>query len=412
MSSIFVTSPWFRFAFPLILLAAMWYEMSNVTLIVQANRGLASSLPYALFITTIAVASIFKQSRMAMVACAMATSYWIIQTRLQTPLNAGSTLLELSLLCLLLPVACLLSYAFNNSGLFSLSFFLYLAMLFLFSAFGYMVVDIYQTNPGKYNFINELLFSVPQLSKLPFIIVLYLLAIVGLTGILVLIRNRTMDVFIYSSVLMSSVTFIFFQLNFISSIMFSMSGAFMLLYLISASHEMAFNDRLTKLPGRHAMDIDMRSLGRKFTIAMLDIDHFKQFNDTYGHDTGDDVLKLVASRIRKIRGRAKVYRYGGEEFTILFKGKTALEAREYLEQLRVDIEQYDLVLRDRDSRPKNDRSGAKNRTGKRDNSVNITVSIGVCDSSVERNVKEAIKRADEALYQAKESGRNCVKLAG
>jgi len=193
--------------------------------------------------------------------------------------------------------------------------------------------------------------------------------------------------------------------------MFSLSGALMMLYLISASHEMAFNDQLTQLPGRHALDIDLRSPGRKFAIAMVDIDHFKSFNDSYGHDTGDDVLKLVASRIRLVKGKAKIYRYGGEEFTILFKGKTAEQAKVYLEHIRQDIEQYDLVIRDSDSRPKDDKYGATKRSDNRSQSVNITISVGVCDSSLERRAKEAIKRADEALYQAKKAGRNRIKIA-
>jgi diguanylate cyclase (GGDEF)-like protein len=190
-----------------------------------------------------------------------------------------------------------------------------------------------------------------------------------------------------------------------------LSGALMMLYLISASHEMAFNDQLTQLPGRHALEIDLRSPGRKFAIAMVDIDHFKSFNDSYGHDTGDDVLKLVASRIRLVKGKAKIYRYGGEEFTILFKGKTAEQAKEYLEQIRQDIEQYDLVIRDSDSRPKDDKYGATKRSDNRSQSVNITISVGVCDSSLEKRAKEAIKRADEALYQAKKAGRNRIKIA-
>ncbi len=410
MSSSLVTSPWFRFAFPLMLLSAIWLGMNNVILVTRANLGLAGNLPYALFLFSIAIAYIFKQSRMAMVACAMLVSYWIIQTRLQSPLYTGSTLLELSLLSFLLPVACLLSYAFKNGDLISRSFFYYLVILGLFGLWSYLTVDYYSSG-GFDDLKDGILFATPQLSKLPLILVLYLIAMVGITGIFVLTKNRLMDVFIYTSILTSATTFIFFQLPFVSSTMYSLSGVLMMLYLISASHEMAFNDQLTQLPGRHALDIDMRSLGRNFTIAMIDIDHFKSFNDSYGHDTGDDVLKLVASRIRMVRGRAKVYRYGGEEFTILFKGKTSQEVIEYLEQVRSDIEQYEMVLRDIDSRPKDDKSGAKNRSGQRNNAINITVSIGVCDSQIERNEKEAIKRADEALYAAKKAGRNCIKLA-
>lgn len=392
------------------LLGAIWFGMNNVIFITRSNIGLAGGLPYALFLCSIAVAYIFKQSRMAMVACAMLISYWVIQNRLQSPLYSGTTLLELSLLSFLLPVACLLSYAFENGDLRSRSFLLYIVILGLFGLWSYLTVDYYQSS-GFNDLKQGILFSMPYLSKLPFILVLYLLAMIGITGIFVLTKNRIMDVFIYTAILMSSNTFIFFQYQFVSSTMFSLSGVLMMLYLISASHEMAFNDRLTQLPGRHALDIDMRSLGRNFTIAMIDIDHFKTFNDTYGHDTGDDVLKLVASRIRMMRGKARVYRYGGEEFTVLFKGKLAQEATEYLELVRADIEHYELVLRDTDTRPKDDKNGVKKRSGQRKKSVNITVSIGVCDSRTERNEQEAIKRADEALYAAKKAGRNCVKLA-
>ncbi len=410
MSSSLVTSPWFRFAFPLMLLAAMWYGMNNVIVLTRANIGLAGGLPYALFLSSIAIAYIFKQSRMAMVACAMLISYWVIQYRLQSPLYTGSTLLELSILSFLLPVACLLSYAFKNGALISRAFFIYLILLALFGLWAYITVDYYVSS-GIGNLKDTFLFSVPEISKLPFILVLYLLAMIGITGIFVLTKNRIMDVFIYTAVLTSATTFIFFQLQFVSSTMFSLSGALMMLYLISASHEMAFNDQLTQLPGRHALDIDMRNPGRKFAIAMVDIDHFKSFNDSYGHDTGDDVLKLVASRIRLVKGKAKIYRYGGEEFTILFKGKTAEQAQEYLEVVRQDIEQYDLVIRDTDSRPKSDRYGATKRSDQRSHAVNITISVGVCDSSLERNAKEAIKRADDALYKAKKAGRNQIKIA-
>lgn len=107
------------------------------------------------------------------------------------------------------------------------------------------------------------------------------------------------------------------------------------------------------------MESDLRHLGRRYTIAMIDIDHFKSFNDTYGHDTGDDVLRLVASQMERVGGGARIYRYGGEEFTVLFKGKTAEQAKVHLENLRASVEAYDLVLRDVDNRPKDEKQGRK-----------------------------------------------------
>ncbi len=106
MSSSFVTSPWFRFGFPLLLLVAIWLGLSNVVLVIKSNLGMAVNLPYILFLIALTVAHIFKQSRIAMVAMTMLLAYWLIQIRLQTPLTVNSTMLELIMLSLLLPVAC------------------------------------------------------------------------------------------------------------------------------------------------------------------------------------------------------------------------------------------------------------------------------------------------------------------
>ncbi|MCG3728352.1 GGDEF domain-containing protein [Vibrio cincinnatiensis] len=406
----FTSSSWFRFAFPLLLLITVWIGMNNVILVSRTNSGFAGTLPYVLFSAAIAVAHLFKQSRIAMIASTMLISYWVIQCRLQTPLTMGSTLLELSLLAVLLPVACLISYAFNNEGLISKGFALYLSILAFFTLWSGLIVVHFDSE--GFSGLNEgLLYSEPRLSRLPVIVILYLASIVGVCAILLLTRNRLMDAVTYTSVLLITNTFIFFHVPYISSTMFSLAGILLLLYLLSVGHELAFKDRLTQLPGRYALDLDLQRLGRKFTVAMLDIDHFKTFNDNFGHDTGDDVLKLVASRLRHIPGRGHVYRYGGEEFTILFKGKNVAQAQESLEWLRNDIEQYDLIVRNIEERPKSQRAGMKKRSNEKKTSVNITVSIGICDSSIEKDPRRALKLADEALYKAKNSGRNCIKQA-
>ncbi|NAW70361.1 diguanylate cyclase [Vibrio sp. V27_P1S3P104] len=405
----FTSSSWFRFAFPLLLLLAVWAGMNNVIFVSQTNSGFADTLPYVLFFAAIAVAHLFKQSRIAMIACTLMISYWVIHYRLQTPLTTGSTLLELSLLAVLLPVASLISYTLRNEGLFSKGFVLYLVLLIFFALWSTLIVVHFDSEP--LNGLNGLLYVEPRLSRLPVIVVLYLALMLGICAIVLLTRNRLMDAVMYTSILFMTVTFVFFHVPYISSTMFSLAGIFLLLYLLSIGHELAFKDRLTQLPGRYALDLDLPRLGKKFTIAMLDIDHFKTFNDQFGHDTGDDVLRLVASRLRQIPGKAHVYRYGGEEFTLLFKGKYASQAEESLEWLRNDIEQYDLVIRNIEERPKSQRAGVKKRHEGGKNSVNITVSMGICDSRIESDPKRALKLADEALYKAKKSGRNCIKQA-
>ncbi|ENM5789551.1 GGDEF domain-containing protein [Vibrio mimicus] len=411
MSSSFVTSPWFRFGFPLLLLVAIWLGMSNVVLVIKSNLGMAVNLPYILFLVSLIVAHIFKQSRIAMVAVTMLFSYWLIQVRLQTPLTESSTMLELIMLSLLLPVACFLPYAYKNAGLFSKSFLSYLAFLLLCTFWAWLTRQhIGETDHSTLT--ENLFFVVPQISRLPLIIVAYLVALVGIAGISVLTRNQILDVVVYSAILLGMNAFVLFHIPYVSTTMFSLSGLLILVYLISAGHEMAFNDPLTQIPGRQALDQDLKHIGKKFTLAMLDVDHFKKFNDTYGHDTGDDVLKLVASRLRLIEGKARVYRYGGEEFSIIYRNKLADEVLPFIEALRQDIESYELVIRNSSKRPKSDAEGVKKRTRKSNSDiVTITISIGVCDSQLHRNPNEALKAADSALYKAKQAGRNCVKLA-
>jgi len=102
------------------------------------------------------------------------------------------------------------------------------------------------------------------------------------------------------------------------------SGAALLimqLAVIQESHNMAFRDDLTGLPSRRALNEQLPGLGSRYAIAMVDVDHFKRFNDTYGHDVGDQVLKVVAARLMGVTGGGRPFRYGGEEFTVLFPGQ-------------------------------------------------------------------------------------------
>lgn len=199
--------------------------------------------------------------------------------------------------------------------------------------------------------------------------------------------------------------------NSVSGLMicFSTAGIIMLITTIEASFSMAYLDELTGLPGRRSLNELMVNLGKTYAIAMLDIDHFKKFNDTYGHKTGDDVLKMVASVFSKIRGNAKTFRYGGEEFTAVFPGKTAEEAQPYLEKIRRDIEESGFVVRSKTRKKKSAENRGRDAETKK--TVSVTISIGVATSSKEHDTPEkVIKAADAILYKAKKAGRNRVKV--
>jgi GGDEF domain-containing protein len=410
MLATFTHSNWFRIFFPLLLVIIAWIGIDNKLIVTSSNYNVIINLPYFLFAIALAIAHIFKQSRIAMVTVSLFVGYIIIQTQLQSPLSTGTTLLELSLLSLLAPIAFFLAYGFKDQGVISRGVGWHFGSIILLCVWSLLILQHYDTG-GFAHLHTSLLIVVASVSLLPFILVLYLIALAGISAILVLSKNRRIDSVIYSAILVTTNTVVMFHIPYVSSIMFSLEGGLIIIYLLSSGQEMAFNDRLTNLPSRRALELDLKHLGKRFTIAMLDIDHFKNFNDTYGHDTGDDVLKLVASRVAAVKGRAKAYRYGGEEFTIIFKGKDIESSSQFLEELRADIAHYDMVLRDANHRPKDNKLGEKNRRKQSSPQiVNVTVSIGACDSSSSKNPNEVLKFADNALYKAKKGGRNRVAV--
>jgi len=184
------------------------------------------------------------------------------------------------------------------------------------------------------------------------------------------------------------------------------AGLVLVVAVVEASYLMAYRDGLTNLPGRRALNEALPRLSGQFTVAMVDVDHFKRFNDTYGHDAGDHVLRLVAARLARAPGGATAYRYGGEEFALIFPGKGAEESMPYLEELRETIETSRFTMRRR-FRPRNKPSAPKGR--KTREAIVITVSIGVAEKSQRYSTPDqVVQAADKALYRAKEAGRNRV----
>jgi diguanylate cyclase (GGDEF)-like protein len=184
------------------------------------------------------------------------------------------------------------------------------------------------------------------------------------------------------------------------------AGVVLVFAVLEHGYDMAYRDELTGLPGRRAFNSLMETLGGTYSIAMCDVDHFKKFNDTYGHDVGDQVLRKVAAKLSSVGGGGRAFRYGGEEFLIVFRGRSAREAEPFVESLRSTIAEAGFVLRGPDGpeRKPGPSPGASRR-------VDISVSIGIAERSKRHSTPELVlDAADAALYRAKEAGRNCVKL--
>jgi diguanylate cyclase (GGDEF)-like protein len=204
--------------------------------------------------------------------------------------------------------------------------------------------------------------------------------------------------------------------------MFS-AGTILLLAVLQESHRMAFQDELTGLPGRRALEERLVALGPVYTMGMVDVDNFKKFNDTHGHDVGDHVLRMVGARLSEVGGGGRAFRYGGEEFCVLFDGQSLSEAMQHLEAIRQNIEQYRIAVRSeqrrKNAREENDRrfppkkkppnGNSSTMRSNRGEKLSVTVSIGVAErSEILDSPKIVIRAADRALYRAKEGGRNRV----
>jgi diguanylate cyclase (GGDEF)-like protein len=203
-------------------------------------------------------------------------------------------------------------------------------------------------------------------------------------------------------------------LDHVSVILFTAAGCAQLFGIIRSSHAMAYRDDLTGLLSRRALNEQLRSLGRRYCVAMLDVDHFKKFNDKHGHDVGDQALRLVASRIARVGGGGKAFRYGGEEFCVIFPRKSVSECIEPLEKVRELIAEYRMVLRDKSQRPAQQKEGMQRRgqmaTKFRPDTVAVTISVGLAERSDDHaTYEEVLRAADKQLYRAKRAGRNRLK---
>ncbi|MDP3551942.1 MAG: GGDEF domain-containing protein [Novosphingobium sp.] len=172
---------------------------------------------------------------------------------------------------------------------------------------------------------------------------------------------------------------------------------------LDEARRVADEDHLTGLPNRRAFEAMLdkeiavaQEAGESLCVAFVDIDHFKRINDTHGHAAGDRVLKVVADTLSRISdARCHVARHGGEEFAVLFRALGPEKARDRLDHAREEISERRLVNRATDM-----------PFGR------ITFSGGIADVFAYASKSDALRAADEALYAAKQSGRNQILLAG
>jgi diguanylate cyclase (GGDEF)-like protein len=257
-----------------------------------------------------------------------------------------------------------------------------------------------------------------QLDQVLFVFALLMLLIFYLRG------RKTLDAGLFWSLLAALLGFAAGGVGKASPVYLTAAVLIVVSAMIENSYLLAYHDELTALPGRRAFNEALLHLSEPYTVAMVDVDHFKSVNDTYGHDTGDEVLRLIASHLSRVTGGGKAYRFGGEEFSVLFQGKSITEAAEHLEALRTAIQSSQFRLRadherrqtprgaDRRVAPAGKSRRRKKTPAQKEGYLLVTVSIGAAEpSNREDEPQNIVEAADSALYRAKQSGRNRVELA-
>ena len=399
---------------PLVLIVVVLLVRSTVPGLNPAYQQLLAWLPYVTLGLALALCIYYNRARMFTVTLAFLFIYYLIQFELQSALSDPRPLFIFTSICVSLPLTLLLLFFLPERG--------------LRNRYGILVVSIV---PLQILLAAIIFNSVPEAGLLtaidtwfpvkPFENYLMSLnasicfAAVTLPGILQLCKdNNEYTAALLSSLVTGYITLAWFFLPKISVVMFSVAGISLIISLLRSSYEMAYRDELTGLLGRRALNERLKGLGRHYVIAMTDVDHFKKFNDTWGHNTGDEVLKMVARQVAAVRGGGVAYRYGGEEFCIVFPGKNIDYCKPYLETVRSAVENYRMIVRDTRQRTESKKI-ARERRGRRarnrgDKFVSVTISIGVAEANDRnRNVDEVLKAADTALYKAKKGGRNCLR---
>lgn len=366
-------------------------------------------VPYVIFAGAILMGLFFSKHRSALVAILLTVIYGAITTLSLTSIATNEHLLLLCMASLLAPLNIAILTKVQDQQILSSHAFTASSLILVQIIFGYWLIKNYQASLSEWllytpESLKEMLFN----DLPPVILVFYALSMLWV--IWQISKKGSVFEIAFLGALVASLLALNIDANAhqqASAIYMCTAGLILIWGIIHNSYLIAYIDELTELPGRRAMNEEMARLRGNYSIAMLDIDHFKKFNDSYGHDVGDQVLRMVASKIAAVHGGGLPYRYGGEEFAVLFPGKDSKACFPYLSNLRETIDSTKMVLRNH-NRPAS--KPANNPSRKIPwQEVHVTISIGVANNGdTLPSAGEVLKAADEALYRSKEKGRNRI----
>jgi GGDEF domain-containing protein len=397
------------FAVPLGMIALAFFLLPRIAALSPAHRELLFIAPYLAAVTGMFLSVHFHRGRTFTALLLVALFYYAYRSFLAEGIAGFAAQGIFYSFALLLPLNFTLLAFMRERGIFSVAGRLRFLFLLVQAFLAWFVCRHYAEDilpPLTRKLVASALFD--QLA-MPQPVLLFTFILLSVIAVLTVKRQTPIDSGLLGSLGALVIAFTGISRPDLPATFCTAAGLIITLSILQDSYNMAFRDDLTGIPSRRALNESLHGIGRRYVVAMLDVDHFKRFNDTYGHDVGDQVLKMVARKMYAVGGGGKAYRYGGEEFTIIFHGKRLADALPHLEEVRKDIEAYRLSIRS-DDRPKDEGQGAGRRGSKGTSTeVSVTISIGAAEPGDGRtSPAEVIKAADKALYKAKSKGRNQV----
>jgi diguanylate cyclase (GGDEF)-like protein len=368
-----------------------------------------AAAPYALFFCcgTLAAAILlswyYDQSRLLCLASAVALTVWALSRWPDDPSAARLAAV------FLLPLNFVLFASFKERGVMTFEGFLLVGVV-IAQIFG--VIWVHEANSDLVDTFLRLGQRTGAWTTLS-VLTVFAFTVAGLALLAFMIGRRTK----VEPGLLWALLAMFLGANRMNSpeghLIYSGTAGLVLVFaVLEHGYDIAYRDELTGLPGRRAFNLIMEQLGGTYALAMCDVDQFKKLNDTYGHETGDQILKLVAVKLSQVGGGGRAFRYGGEEFLLVFRGLSAREAEPFVESVRTAIAETGFILRGPDRPTMTAAARSPDSPQKRHRKIEISISIGVAGRSRRHSSPELVlDAADAALYRAKEAGRNCVMLA-
>ncbi len=379
---------------------AAW--LAGLSGLAGAHGPVIDVLAEVLAVLLVVLAWRFRRGRLAVAALAIAVANFLIRG----PLSAAQAEPGVAALALVLPV-CLALLALLPEQPIGRPLMLGLmagVVILGWLAFTFSTTTDKAPGPGFLGPLSDLL-AAPDLARLVFLIAGAFIALAFAA------RRGTFEGSLLWVTAAAALALLAAPSPHASTLAFTAAQLVLLLGLVEDSYRLAYHDELTGLPGRRALEEALPTLVGDYTIAMVDVDHFKRFNDRHGHSAGDQALRMVATELQGIGGGGRAYRYGGEEFAILFPGSAAAAARPSLEEVRAGISGRKFAIRGPDRpRKKPDPPRKKSRASR---TIGVTVSIGLAGPNPRCTTADAVLRAaDRALYRAKKEGRNRLVAAG